>query len=697
MLSSIVYIYLLQHVGTSQTFLEMAERNTKPKAETSAVQKAKNAADQAMKKLSDQLSCSVCLEEYRRPRVLPCLHVFCEACLEKLAVAQGGRLSALCPNCRQPALLPQGGVASLPSAFYIQHLFEVKDALEKVRDPKKAQCDKCGEGEAQGFCRDCGQFICQLCLDMHRKWREFQSHEISSFSEVQETASKMVTPKKVTTLCPKHPTEPIKIYCEKCDELICRDCTVKTHRDHSYDLIPDAFPKHRDTIIASLEPVKSRLASVVETIKNLEARSKRVERRGKKAKDKVDAEIERLHAILEARRRELHSEVDGKVRQASKELAAQRDQHELRQAQLSSCVEFVEGSLQSSTQEEVLSMKRQVVQRAQQMAEPQQLQLGPEQVLRVVCADLSPACHTLGEVHFQPVTCEGTHVKTISNIERPRHIVFASTGEMVVCEQNAKCMTVFDSSCKHLRSFGNTGPEESRIGQPLDYTKLRSFGHTGGNKLTSPRGVAISSDNIVFITSENCVTKFTLEGQFIASVGSLGSGRLQFYTPFAIAYNDTNNKVYVCDTYNHRITILNLDLTFHGSFGSEGSETGKFNSPVGISVDSRGNVLVADYYNKRIQVFDASGRYLSSITHTTPEQKLQGPISVSVGPDDCVYVVEFDSNRVSIFDQTGKYIKSFGKKGDKDGEFDRPFAIAVSDEGYVYVSDTDNNRIQVFK
>ena len=154
--------------------------------------------------------------------------------------------------------------------------------------------------------------------------------------------------------------------------------------------------------------------------------------------------------------------------------------------------------------------------------------------------------------------------------------------------------------------------------------------------------------------------------------------------------------MYVCDTENYRITILNLDLTFHGSFGSFGSETGQFYSPYGISVDSRGNVLVAGCSNSRIQVFDASGRYLSSITHTTPEQELQ-PMSVSVGPDDCVYVVEKLSDRVSIFDHTGKYIKSFGKKGDKEGEFNEPYAIAISDEGYVYVSDTGNNRIQVFK
>ncbi|CAI8036604.1 Tripartite motif-containing protein 2, partial [Geodia barretti] len=69
----------------------------KPQATT---EKPGNPAQQVLEKLSNQLSCSVCLEEYRRPRVLPCLHVFCEACLEKLVGTQRDKLSALCPNCR---------------------------------------------------------------------------------------------------------------------------------------------------------------------------------------------------------------------------------------------------------------------------------------------------------------------------------------------------------------------------------------------------------------------------------------------------------------------------------------------------------------------------------------------------------------------------------------------------------------------
>ena len=70
---------------------------------------------------------------------------------------------------------------------------------------------------------------------------------------------------------------------------------------------------------------------------------------------------------------------------------------------------------------------------------------------------------------------------------------------------------------------------------------------------------------------------------------------------------------------------------------------------------------------------------------------------MAVGPDDWVYVVECGCDRVSVFDENGKYIMSFGKKGDKDGEFKNPHAIAARDDGHIYVSDTDNDRVQIFK
>ena len=545
-----------------------------------------DAAKQVVKKISDQLLCSLCLEEYCSPRVLPCMHVFCEACLEKMLKSQKIKQSVSCPHCRRVVTLPQEGVSSLPSAFHIQKLFEVREDMKKVRNPNQTQCDKCAKGEVKGFCRACDQ-----CL--------FQ---------------------------------------------------------------------------------KAELASSILTAAELKTRSIRLDERGFKAKAKADSEIDKLKAMLDVCRRDLHSEIDGKVHHRKKELEDQIDRHELRQAQLSSCVEFVDSGSHSGTQQELLSVRSRVEQRAQQMTNnfnPRQLPLGDDQAFRLVCTQLSPARQTLKQLRFEWVPFEGTHVRAIDGIKSPRHIAFATTGEMVVCGWNTNRMTVFDSSDKCLRTFGNTGSEES--------------------KLVRPKGVAISSDNTVFVAANQCVKKFTLDGQFIASVGSEGGGRLEFRTPCAIAYNHANDCLYVCDTHNHRITILKHDLTFFSSFGSKGSALGQLNRPEGISVDSEGSIFVAEYGNKRIQVFDASGHSRSSITQTTPGQHLQGPHSVSVGPDDCVYVLEHDANRVSVFEDSGKYIKSFGTKGNKDGEFSKPYAVAVSDDGYVYVSDTDNRRVQVFK
>ena len=142
-------------------------------------------AEKALQKLADQLTCSICLDNYTNPRVLPCLHVFCEHCLGRLVLRDAENLTANCPNCRRETRLPQEGVAGLPPAFYINHLFEVRDTLRKVTDPNKPRCEKCEDGDAKGYCRDCGTFVCETCITVHRKWEEFTQHEIATLGQIK--------------------------------------------------------------------------------------------------------------------------------------------------------------------------------------------------------------------------------------------------------------------------------------------------------------------------------------------------------------------------------------------------------------------------------------------------------------------------------------------------------------------------------
>jgi len=137
-------------------------------------------AEQALRKLEDQLTCGVCLDSYTEPKLLQCFHVFCKQCLERLVVQDRKGLSLSCPNCRRSTLLPPASVSGLPTAFYLNHLFDVRDALEKVKEPQKTQCEKCKENEAINFCRNCGQFICQICSKIHRHGMSFPPMRLSA-------------------------------------------------------------------------------------------------------------------------------------------------------------------------------------------------------------------------------------------------------------------------------------------------------------------------------------------------------------------------------------------------------------------------------------------------------------------------------------------------------------------------------------
>ena len=201
---------------------------------------------EVLKKLADQLECSICLDSFTDPKLLQCFHVFCKDCLEPLVLRDQHGLSLRCPNCRRSTLLPANGVSGLQPAFLVHHLFDIQDALQKVkqgREGQKTLCEKCKKKrEANGFCRDCGKFVCEACIDVHMNWDEYSTHKVISLKQLKSDATEMVTPTKKTLYCSKHPGNKLDLFCETDQELICRDCIVKTHRDHQYDLVNEAFP-----------------------------------------------------------------------------------------------------------------------------------------------------------------------------------------------------------------------------------------------------------------------------------------------------------------------------------------------------------------------------------------------------------------------------------------------------------------------
>ena len=159
--------------------------------------------------------------------------------------------------------------------------------------------------------------------------------------------------------------------------------------------------------------------------------------------------------------------------------------------------------------------------------------------------------------------------------------------------------------------------------------------------------------------------------------------------------------MYVADTFNHRIQKFDSSGVFLGEWGSYGTESGQFNYPVGIGVDSSDsnniNVYVADAENDRIQKFDSSGVFLGKWgSYGTESGKFKYPYSIAVDSSDNVYVVDLLNHRIQKFNSSGVFLFTWGSKGSNNGQFEYPSGIAVDSNNNVYVADTYNNRIQKF-
>ena len=740
-----------------------------------------SSSQQALQKLNEQLTCPICLEPYTDPKLLQCFHVFCENCLNPLARQTPQGQVVECPNCRQPTSLPQNGVPGLQGAFLIHHLFDIQDILKKVSSPAKSKCDKCETREPCCYCRTCG-FICDSCKKPHLEWKEFSSHEIISLDQLTGDVTNLVPPVKKVLQCSKHPDKHLDLFCETCEEMICRDCIIQVHRDHQYDLVRDAFPKHKDVIVASLQPVEQQLASVNKALEGLDTRCGQITAQRQTIETDIKRNIHQIHEALEARQEELITQLDQMTRQKMKSLAAQRDQLELVATRLKSCRDFLQESLRTGSQEEILDMKKPFVQQVKEMTaefKPETLvpeeqadlkftssqteltrafqqfwkvhdsfQVCPEkcraegsglQVVMVGEAATATVCvvdqegrkcqrpvevscelvssdrssRVRGEVervrdeqyqisyrperrgrHQLHIRVEDTHISgspfttavitttptnIITGIKGPWGVAVNERGQIVVAERTGHCISIFNGSREKVRSFGSNG--------------------SGPGLLSNPHGVALTAtgDILVCDCCNHRIQLFSPEGKSLKCVGTKGNGHLQFLYPEGIAVHPHSNKIYVTDNNNHRVQILNANLTFSSTFGSHGSDNGQFNSPRSICFDNTGNVYVADHSNHRVQVFTAGGEYIRQFGKKGGgEGELYHPQGIAIDSSDIVYVSDCGNHRISLFTRDGHFLRSFGTNGEGPGQFNAPTDIAVDKDGKIYVAEKNNNRVQVF-
>ncbi|MBL4747129.1 MAG: 6-bladed beta-propeller [Flavobacteriaceae bacterium] len=176
------------------------------------------------------------------------------------------------------------------------------------------------------------------------------------------------------------------------------------------------------------------------------------------------------------------------------------------------------------------------------------------------------------------------------------------------------------------------------------------------------------------------------------------SDSLKIGRPTGIAYAKETSRIWVVDTSNHQVLILNKKGDIIKTIGHRGVEEGTFNFPTAIWIDTAGMAYIVDALNYRIQIFDAQGDFVSMFGENgNGTGYFANPNSIATDSYGHIYVVDALSHSVQVFDNQGVYLSNFGGQGRGDGQLWMPSGIFIDAENRIYVADSYNGRIQEYQ
>ncbi|XP_077870522.1 E3 ubiquitin-protein ligase TRIM56-like [Saccoglossus kowalevskii] len=199
------------------------------------------------------LTCSVCLEYFKHAKTLPCLHSFCEGCLNNI-VEKTGQLT--CPECRTfIGVKSNCDIARLGTNCLLNGLIGVISTAN--HSASEFTCDGCEENNSTHRCVDCALNICRICVKMHAKIRSTKHHCVIAADEFKSANIEQAARYRHPRTCgiAGHEDCALKCYCETCSVPVCHECTIIEHRvpEHKHAYLKDVADNFSAELAESME------------------------------------------------------------------------------------------------------------------------------------------------------------------------------------------------------------------------------------------------------------------------------------------------------------------------------------------------------------------------------------------------------------------------------------------------------------
>ncbi|XP_061488609.1 E3 ubiquitin-protein ligase TRIM56-like [Rhineura floridana] len=676
----------------------------------------KNMATQSSMSLQDLiredfLTCKICYDLYVVPKILPCLHSYCQRCLELLV--ENGTIQ--CPECRLQTEVP-GGSASLKTNFFINGLLE----LFQMKHNKDLECTVCSNAQkvvaATAHCLDCKDFLCQMCSQGHCCSCLTLHHKVVNLEDFLAGHYDTEVRFLQELWCQGHPQEALRFFCDTCSVPICRDCRMLDHFQHKVISMSSAVQRERPSVEQLIKSLQGTITGISEQEKTVEETVDKLKAEGENVKEKICKYVDDITTYIFAQKESalaklnvfLNEQLEGFCL-VQKELQSQKDKAVSTQ-EFSQRILFVgkdyeilhlEGMIRNRVKElqayELPELPSQIPELAIAWDEPQQLSETPlfsfvfpgEQPRRDV-QQLEPGSESftsLGEESGEVTdTLSDSDEDSSTSVSDFHSKSSSSTG----CRIRAEYTYSFELDPPHSKQKPNiTGisvvPHSGQIvllDQANDEIKqYSSSGHFQGVihlPLSNSVFCGISvCGKILACSSETHLFFLTLDGWFIHKLQMRGS---ESSYPLA-SYRDSY--VAVSEGTLCSVSLYNPSGMCVGRVQPDNYHGGKF---LFIAVNSWEEFVVSDFIKKQIVIMEKSGLVLSVLKPST--SLLTKPFSVCVDEDRNIFVVDqFKVIQFSSDDETGKVVLN------DQSQVRRPRVLAIDNENLILVREDGSTDV----
>ena len=575
--------------------------------------------------------------------------------------------------------------------------------------------------------------MCPDCYNAHEMLKaSFEGHKVTPVKEFKAEDYEALLKRQPFCWQQFHEKEITRFFCFSCQACVCQICIVTDHRNHEIVLLDKAVHDEKPNIMSGAGMIKEKISELSEVIRQIEETISLLENNVTSAKRGVSQATEQMIAEIREREQEAIVSLETtRVTRLERMNSAMQDAQSLVK-QMKQALEFANNLSQRSSSTDIMRNKETLKQRFEELRTVQVPKHDETTFIKFTAA--SVAALKLGFIETIPTA--NANRSTLEGLDQILQV--GSEAKFTLCPKTSEGKLSNQADLKDqvevliqpAKDVTNVMVSEKEDGNlQLKFTPKVPGAYSievkiNGDKLpTCPftmqvkerelvvlgeldlkffqgdvpqrfHGIAVNTEGKIVVTdnSGHCVYVFDQEGNCLRKIGSQGSNSGQFKHPAGVSFlND--NEIFIAEQLNHRIQHINIQTgTVVKSFGKCGAGKVEFKDPVDVSLDDEGHIVVTECGNHRIHLLSKEGEIISIFGDSGPE-KLNYPTSCI--PYKNIFLVSDGNNHcVKVYDQSGTFLYKFGTHGNQDGQFNWPRGMLVDRSSNLLVC--DNHRVQQF-